>query len=369
VGGVSTPRPPRDPLQRAAAYLERGPRAAWDAPSRFGPLGVLARRALLRVLRPYAVRQREFDSALLDAVTRATEGVGENIEQPSRAAPPPEPAAERLRALAGALPEGVVEAETAIGTLWLDASDTLITPLIQEHHHWEGDVTAFLEHALRPGMTFVDVGANIGYFSVLGSQLVGAEGRVFSVEPDSRTLAILRANLWRHHGSNASVLPLAAYSETGHIAFTVNKEGRAGSVVAPGQDTGVAVPCARLDDVLSGPVDVLKVDVEQAEHLVIRGAEETIRRNPGLVVVTEFWPGATKLLDGAQPISLLEYYESLGFELCLLRPDGTVDPQAAAEVLQAGVGAPLMNIVLRPRAEAQAASAEAASARSPKTRS
>ena len=43
------------------------------APSRFGPLGVLARRALLRVLRPYAVRQREFDAALLDAVTRATD--------------------------------------------------------------------------------------------------------------------------------------------------------------------------------------------------------------------------------------------------------------------------------------------------------
>ena len=207
-------------------------------PLRASALGVFARRALLRVLRPYAVRQREFDAALLDAVTRATEGASDDAEQPSRAAPPRAPAAERLRALAGPLPEDVVEAETAIGTLWLDATDTLITPLIREHHHWEGDVTAFLEHALRPGMTFVDVGANIGYFSVLGSQLVGDKGRVFAVEPDSRTLAILRANLWRHRGSNASVLPLAAYSETGHIAFTVNEEGRAGSVVAPGQDTG-----------------------------------------------------------------------------------------------------------------------------------
>ena len=85
--------------------------------------------------------------------------------------------------------------------------------------------------------------------------------------------------------------------------------------------------------------------------------------------MTEFWPGATKLLDGAQPVSLLEYYESLGFELCLLRPDGTVEPREAAEVLQASGGAPLMNMVLRRRAGAQAASAEAASARSPKTRS
>lgn len=306
------------------------------------------------MLKPYAVRQREFDAALLDAVARASEGTVAHAYGATRAAPLPEPEVARLQALGGPLPDDVVEAETAIGPLWLDATDTLITPLIREHHHWEGDVTAFLEHALRPGATFVDVGANVGYFSVLGSQLVGPSGRVFSFEPDERTLMILRANLWRHRCSNAVVVPAAAYEETGHVAFTVNSEGRAGSVVAPGEDTGVAVPCARLDDVLDGPVDVLKIDVEQAEHLVVRGAEETIRRCPGLVVVTEFWPGATKLTGGEAPISLLEYYESLGFELCLLRPDGTVEPQEPEEVLSAGKGSPLMNIVLR----LQAASAD-----------
>jgi FkbM family methyltransferase len=327
---------------------------------------VLARRAVLRLLRPYAVRQREFDSALLEAVARVAND-GSNRRGPSpRPAAQLEPRSERLRALAGALPGDVVEARTAVGTLWLDATDTLITPLIREHHEWEGDVTAFIETALRPGMTFVDVGANIGYFSVLASQLVGEEGRVVAVEADERTVSILRANLWRHGCSNAVVLPLAAYSQTGHVAFSVNDEGRAGSVIAPGSETGVVVPCARLDDVVAPPVHVLKIDVEQAEHLVVRGAEQTVAASPGIAIVTEFWPGATKLTDGQAPVALLEYYESLGFELCLLRPDGTVEPRAPAEVLDAGKGNPLMNIVLRARRPAQAAAAEPASASSPK---
>jgi hypothetical protein len=154
-------------------------------------------------------------------------------------------------------------------------------------------------------------------------------------------------------------LPVAAYAETGHVAFTVNPDGRAGSVIAPGEETGLAVPCARLDDVLEAPVDVLKIDVEQAEHLVVRGAEELVRRSPGLVVVTEFWPGATKLTGGDAPVELLEYYESLGFELCLLGADGTVEPSGPATVLEAGRGIPLMNIVLRMRKNGHAASAEA----------
>lgn len=304
-------------------------------------MGLAARRLLLRVLRPYAVRQREFDTALLAAVAEIAQGLARADKEAA--------AEQAVVELAQGLPDNVVEVETAIGTLWLDESDQLITPLIQEYGNWELDVCALLERTLQPGMTFVDVGANIGYFSVLASKLVGSEGRVFAVEPDPRTLSLLRANLRRHGCANTTVLPIAAHSKTGHVPFVVNPEGAAGSGIDPEAKDAVMVPSARLDDVIEGSVDVIKIDVERAEHLVVRGAEQTLKRSPAPMVVAEFWPTLERLTGGDAPVDVLAYYEGLGFELCLLQPDGQVEPASAQRILEAGASAsvPLMNIVLQ----------------------
>jgi FkbM family methyltransferase len=317
-------------VENAAEQLRRGPEIAHTAPSRFGPLGLAARRLLLRVLRPYAVRQREFDTALLEALSELAQVVAQGDKE-----------------LAPDLPDAVVEVETAIGALWLDELDHLITPLIQEYGNWELDVCALLERTLKPGMTFVDVGANIGYFSVFASKLVGSEGRVLAVEPDPRTISLLRANLRRHSCSNAIVLPIAAHSKTGQVPFVVNPEGAAGSGIDPEATDAVLVPSARLDDVIEGTVDVIKVDVERAEHLVIRGAEQTLKRSPAPVAVVEFWPTLERLPGGDAPAEVLAYYESLGFELCLLQTDGRVEPASAQRILEVGASVSLMNIVLQ----------------------
>jgi len=319
-------------VEHAAAQLKQGPETAHTAPSRFGPLGLAARRALFRVLRPYAVRQREFDTALLEAMAELARVVAEE---------------DRDSELAQGLPDNVVEVETAIGALWLDGRDHLITPLIQEYGNWELDVCALLERTLKPGMTFVDVGANIGYFSVLASKLVGSEGRVFAVEPDPRTVSLLRANLSRHDCSNTTVLPIAAHSTTGQVPFVVNPEGAAGSGIDPDATDAVLVPASRLDDVIEGAVDVIKVDVERAEHLVIRGAEQTLSRSAAPVAVVEFWPTLERLPGGDAPAEVLAYYESLGFELGLLQTDGRVEPATAQRILEVGSSVPLMNIVLQ----------------------
>jgi FkbM family methyltransferase len=325
-------------IAHAAAQLERGPEIARTAPSRFGPLGLAARRLLLRVLRPYAVRQREFDTALLDAVVEIAQVLARADK---------EPAEQTAVGLAQGLPADVVEVETAIGTLWLDETDHLITPLIQEYGNWELDVCALLERTLQPGMTFVDVGANIGYFSVLASRLVGSEGRVFAVEPEPRTLSLLRANLRRHGCANTTVLPVAAHSTTGHVPLVVNPEGAAGSWIDPEAKGALIVPSARLDDVMKGQsINVMKIDVERAEHLVIRGAEETLKRSSAPVVVAEFWPNQ-QLAGDYSPREVLNYYETLGFELCLLETDGQATPASAEKILEVGSSVPLMNIVLQ----------------------
>ena len=92
--------------------------------------------------------------------------------------------------------------------------------LVAEYKSWEMDVVELLQRTLRPGMTFVDIGANVGYFSVLASRLVGGGGEVIAFEPEPRTVSLLRANLWRHQCLNSLIYPVAAHSETGIVRLS-----------------------------------------------------------------------------------------------------------------------------------------------------
>jgi FkbM family methyltransferase len=251
------------------------------------------------------------------------------------------------------IPENVIEIETDLGRLILDAADTLITPLIAQHHVWETDVVAFIRSRLEPGMTFVDTGAHAGYFSILASGIVGEDGHVFAIEPHPRNLELLRANLWRHRCDNVTVLPVAAHADRGHVPLVSNPDGLAGSWIEAGHESATMVPSAPLDELLAGlQVDVLKIDIERSEPEAIRGAEQLIQAAASLDIVAEFWPNHP-YAGGRSPLDVLELYESLGLELRLLNPNGSTEPSTAEQVLAGGETSPIMNIVLQKRQPAR----------------
>jgi FkbM family methyltransferase len=176
---------------------------------------------------------------------------------------------------------------------------------------WDPAISGVLRKALEPGMTFVDAGANIGYFSVLAAQLVGPEGRVFSVEPDPGNLRILRANLWRRGCANTTVLPIAAWPEATHLNLQSNPEDGAVTQVGGDEQTGGMVPAAPLDDLIPGPVHYLKVDTELTDHVVVKSAERLIRENSSMLVTVEFHPWEDSQ-TGHTPAQVLAIYENLG---------------------------------------------------------
>jgi FkbM family methyltransferase len=324
-----------DAVERAAALLSSGPATSWSAPSRFGRPGLLARRLLQRAMRPYAVRQGQLDHALLGAV-RAT------ADQRVTAL---EAGAGVLAHAAPIEADAVVEADTAAGRLWLSAADSLMTPFIQEHGIWEAEVTAYLQRTLRPGMTVVDVGANVGYFSVLAARLVGPTGLVVAVEPAPSNAAVLRANLWRHGCANAVVLPIAAYSETGHLQIVLPPEGGSGTWLETGEVAGTLVPCAPLDDLLGGRrVDVVKTDAEGTDHHVLQGLRTTLARSPSARVVAEFVLATGRM--GDTPADVLALYRGMGFAVRLLGPDGV--PRAATQEEILAVPSNITTVVLEP---------------------
>src|ERR1700721_67279 len=77
------------------------------------------------------------------------------------------------------------------GMLLLDTRDSVLGPALMLYGLWETDVTNWFQDILRPGHVFADVGANIGYYTLLGSQLVGDNGHVFAIEAHPRMAELL----------------------------------------------------------------------------------------------------------------------------------------------------------------------------------
>ena len=245
------------------------------------------------------------------------------------------------------LPGGAVELDTLHGTFWFDGEDEKLTPWIRSQATWEADVVRLLERTLRPGMVVVDVGANVGFHTVLAARLVAPGGRVHAVEPVPWNVEVLRANAWRHGcGDTVSVHPLAAGAESGEASLAIPADGRSGTELAAPGGAGELVRVEPLDALVPEVrVDLLKVDVEGAESDVIAGARGLIERSPGLLVVAEFRPRTTAA--EVAPEAALARYETLGFELCVLRRDGRAQPADARTLL--GLPDETVNIVLRRR--------------------
>ncbi len=288
--------------------------------SRFGALGRLARRLVFRAARPVIYSEHQVHMELADAIA----SVGTQVCRVEWSSLIPEELD----------PREVVDVQTDVGQLYLHRDDKVMTPSISERGVWEPEEAAFLRGSLRPGFTFLDVGANVGYMSVLGGQSVGTAGRVIAIEPDSANVRLLRANLWRR-GVPATVLPIAAFSHRGFAGFVRSYVNRGDHQLHEGAVDAPLVPCARLDDVL-GPirVDVAKIDTQGVDHEVLEGMTGLLSANPDMVVLSEFWLAG--LQDrGIDPLGVLARYDELGFALGLLAPDGGVRSAGPRDVIDA----------------------------------
>jgi FkbM family methyltransferase len=161
--------------------------------------------------------------------------------------------------------------------------------------------TAVVRAGLSPGGTFVDVGANWGYFTLVAAHAVGPGGRVVALEPDPRVHAELRANVARNGIRTVTVLPVAASDRAGEAVLAGYAEadrnrGVSSLVAAPaGEAAAFPVRTAPLDDVLDGlgigPVDLVKIDVEGAEELVLRGMARGMAEGRYRRILVELHPG------------------------------------------------------------------------------
>jgi FkbM family methyltransferase len=142
--------------------------------------------------------------------------------------------------------------------------------------------TRALLDILKPGHVVFDVGANIGYYTLLASRLVGAAGRVIACEPSPRNIAYLHRHVTLNHATNVTVIPAGCYDRSGLIGFEAGADWAAGHMVeqtAQVNGNRDLVATIAVDELVAASglrPDVLKIDVEGAELHVLEGASQTI---------------------------------------------------------------------------------------------
>jgi len=147
----------------------------------------------------------------------------------------------------------------------------------------EPQVQDALARYLRPGMTFYDLGANIGFFSLLAARLVGEQGRVIAFEADPEIAARLREHVDRNKFRCVTVAEKAVWSEASKVFFervdpATSPDRGLGHVVTVASANTIEIEAVTLDDFArtSSAPDFIKCDVEGAEVEVFRGAQRLL---------------------------------------------------------------------------------------------
>jgi FkbM family methyltransferase len=175
---------------------------------------------------------------------------------------------------------------TPFGTrLMVPVRDLTLAPELALSGTYDQPFIDFLARSLKPGMTFVDVGANVGLFTIVGASLVGSGGRVFSYECNPGLVNCIRMSIQMNWFNDRVVLiPKAAGRDSSPTTFWMSNQAAALGSTVPGNalvsihdDTvETVVPTESLDQRLAdvGFVDLLKIDVEGGEPAVLDGARQ-----------------------------------------------------------------------------------------------
>jgi FkbM family methyltransferase len=179
---------------------------------------------------------------------------------------------------------------------------------------YEPLTTSVFQKLLSKDKNIIDVGANIGYYSLLSGKLGHS---VLSIEPEPHNFELLKENIILNHLDNIAVLSKAVSNQNGKAKFYVSKEESGEHSLIHSRmniKDFIEVDTIKLDDCINGDkVDLIKTDTEGNEIAVINGAEKIINSNPEIKIVTEVWFRGLKAA-GYNPEQLWEVLNGFGFK-------------------------------------------------------
>jgi FkbM family methyltransferase len=204
--------------------------------------------------------------------------------------------------------------------LFLDPGDMgMARAFLLSGGQWEETETRLFSSFVKKGMTVVDVGANVGYYTLLAARLVGENGKVFAFEPSPDNFALLEKNVEENGYKNVVLVPKAVSDKTARARLLIDCASSGGHSLSAFRESAdfMEVETVSLDDYFSGRserIDVMKIDAEGAEMAILNGMHRFLERNPDLTLLTEFSPQGIREF-GNEPEEYVRCLGALGFQI------------------------------------------------------
>ena len=249
-----------------------------------------------------------------------------------------------LKALANAILLRIIPESIQIGPaiLYLDPDDPVISGALTLRVYEHSEQALFAKY-LHGDMTLVDIGANLGLYTIVSMHHLDANGRIVSFEPHPQSYKFLQKNVAanQNHGHacpRVDTFNLAATPDHSRLELRLNPENRGDNRAYHGTYHGkvetwdtVQIEGRPVDDVLDElgieEVNFVKIDIQGYEQKAISGFQKTLARSQNVILLSEFWPKGLRE-SGGNPHEYLQMLENLGFTLYTLneRPYGSITP-------------------------------------------
>jgi FkbM family methyltransferase len=223
--------------------------------------------------------------------------------------------------------------------IYVDTRDMSIASHLMLEGRWEPWVERALIPAIKPGMRFADIGANFGYYTLLGAEMVGAHGHVYSFEANPLIFQkLIKSVAINGFDGRVSLFNVAVHdgSSPMEILFRHDASGGGWTNVATGARPAahevLPVTGEALDTLLADvpEVNVIKIDAEGAEPKVLAGANNLIARSRNLTMILEF---DTRRISKESPEDYLHNFLTQGFAIAIVEPAGITEKLSPAECL------------------------------------
>ena len=203
----------------------------------------------------------------------------------------------------------------------LHIEDRVLSHSLIFEHSFEDFELQLFSRLLEPGAIVLDIGANVGIYTLVAAQRVAPMGRVYAFEPDRENFALLKQNVAANGHTNVVLMQNAVSDRPGELRLYVNTHNRGDHRTYQADDTqqrdSYPVRAITIDEALPAHVtpSVIKMDIQGFELYALRGMRKTLERAERLLLFSEFWPYGLNAASGSSTTQYLAGLTSLGFRL------------------------------------------------------
>lgn len=201
--------------------------------------------------------------------------------------------------------------------------DQIISKRLREQGIWEAYETELSLKLIKTGDVYLDVGANIGYYSVIASRLVGEQGKVLSYEPDHDNFALLQRNIEHNHCHNTQAINAALSDQDAEGQLFLSADNLGDHRIYPSSEQRDSQAIILYNGTahvsqLSEHIDFIKVDTQGAEFFVLKGLMPLIEKNAAhLHMIVEICPYGIRK-SGAHGLDLLALLDQTGLDYFII---------------------------------------------------